>query len=356
MTKAQALKAALGLHQVETTLVGCGEGESGECDLPILAHFHGTPIPRGLRILSDMVRDADVVHVIGYRDTVGTAAALAAHRRGIPYLLEPAGMHRRRLRSVRLKTVFDASIGRRLLDRAQVLIATSKLEARDLQEDGIPVDRIRVRPNGVDIDGMLPLPPRGSFRKRIGVPQESPMVLALGRIAAVKNLLGLAKAISDLPGVAAVIAGPDDRDGTLPEIRAIQKKLGLEERLKIVPTGLWGRAKAEALADADCLCLPSATENFGNVAAEAACLGIPSVVSNMCGVAEHLDPAASRVVPYGDVRTLTSALHSVLAEPSVREAARSAAPSLRERLDWDAIAVKQVAIYQEALDRTGVAT
>jgi glycosyltransferase involved in cell wall biosynthesis len=109
--------------------------------------------------------------------------------------------------------------------------------------------------------------------------------------------------------------------------------------------GLWGDDKASAFADSDAFCLCSATENFGNAPAEAAALGLPVVVSDQCGVAEFLDAGAHRVVPYGDNAVLETALSDVL-RPEIRTAAEAAAPALRSRLSWPAIAEQQAAIYQ----------
>ena len=107
---------------------------------------HGTPIPRSLARVRSAAARADVVHVLGYRDPVGTTAALAAARAGVPYLIEPCGMHRPRGRSIRAKRAFEVMLGRRILGRAAMLVATSKLERHELTDDGVPSFRVRVRP------------------------------------------------------------------------------------------------------------------------------------------------------------------------------------------------------------------
>jgi glycosyltransferase involved in cell wall biosynthesis len=288
------------------------------------------------------------VHVIGYRDPVGTAAVLAAQMAHVPYLIEPVGMYRRRIRSRALKATFDATLGRAVVRRAKAFVATSRLEVRELTQDGIPQERIRLRPNGVDVAGLLPLPERGLSRARFGLPLRAPLVLALGRITRKKGLPHLLEALIRLPDLWALIAGPDDGDGTLEEVLRSRARLGLAGRVIIHPTALWSRDKAEALAAADCFCLPSATENFGTAAAEAAAVGLPVVVSDLCGASEWLDPAASRTVPYGDVAALAVALSGLLDSRSSIEAAR-AAPRIRASLDWTALAEQQVEIYEETL-------
>jgi glycosyltransferase involved in cell wall biosynthesis len=325
-------------------LTGAGEADAGAVGFPVVSKFHGTPIPSGLRRLARIARGADVVHALGYRDPVSTVACLAASRAGVPYVVEPVGMHRRRLRSHRIKRAFDGSIGTRVLGRAEAVVATSSLEAEELTEDGVDPAAVVVRPNGVDVDEILPLPARGSFRRRHGVPADAPLVLSLGRITRKKGLVTFAEALARLPGVWGAVVGPDDGDGALEDLRAAVDRLRLR-RVVIEPNGLWGAEKALALADSDAFCLCSATENFGNAPAEAAAVGIPVVVSDRCGVAEFLDGEAHRVVPFGDMASLEAAIDSLLT-PGSRKAAREASESIRSRLSWPAIAREQVEIYE----------
>jgi glycosyltransferase involved in cell wall biosynthesis len=331
-------------HEALVVGVGSGKGEAGVLALPLLGRFHGTPIPRGLGVLWQAMDGADIIHVLGYRDPVGTASALAARRRRIPYLLEPCGMHRRRLRSLGLKGAFDATFGRAVLGGAAAVVATSRMEAGELVQDGVPGGRVVVRPNGLDLEGINRLPGRGSFRRETGIPPDVPVVLHLGRIAAKKGLLDLSRALAVLPSVHGVMAGPDDGDGTLRQLMRLREELRLGRRLHVFPRGFWAEEKARLFADADSFVLPSATENFGNAAAEAAACGLPVVVSDRCGVAEFLPPEATRVVAYRDVGALVEGI-SWSVGSDARSAAESAASAVRERLDWPALARRQGEVY-----------
>lgn len=341
---ARAIRDALRARNVDVRLVGA-DGTDGEA-LPLLGKVRGTPIPRSFRSLRSAIAGADIVHVLGYRDPVGVVAASAAVRARVPYLLEPCGMARPRVRSVAAKRAFDATIGRPVLDRASLFVATSELERRELVEDGIPSARIRTRPNGVTLP---PGEPRrtGRIRAAYDVPAEAPLVLALGRITRKKGLLDLVHAALTLSNVHVLIAGPDAKDGTLP--RLLRARSTTTRRVHVDPRGLWGRDKLDAFADADCFALPSQTENFGNAAAEAAVVGLPVVVSDECGVAELLDPSGHRVISVGDVDALAAAIADLTRGDSSRRAAASAATSLRAELDWSRLVEVQLKIYREAL-------
>jgi glycosyltransferase involved in cell wall biosynthesis len=348
--KIRPMAAALSAAGAEVRVVGCGEAD-GANGVPVLFSYHGTPVPRSFRDLRRLVRRADVVHVIGFRDPVGTAAAIAARRADVPYLLEPVGMHRPRVRNVLAKRVHDAAIGRWVVAHAAAFVATSRLEARELEADGVDPTKTHVRANGVDVGGVLPLPPRGGFRRELGVGDDVPLVLSLGRITRKKRLPDLVAAVARIPDAHVAIVGPPEDRRTLDEVRGQSRRLRAEDRVHVVPIGVWGNDRGRLFADADAFCIPSATENFGIAAAEAAAVGLPTVVSDNCGIGEWLDPASSRVVGVGDVAALSEALATLVHDAAARDDARRAAPLLRSALSWDRLATLQMEHYEMAMGR-----
>jgi glycosyltransferase involved in cell wall biosynthesis len=334
----------------DVVIVGAGFAEAGVAGLPVMTHYHGTPIPSTIGPLVRLARGADVVHTLGYRDPIGTAACAIADRAGVPFVVEPAGMHRRRLRSARLKRAFDRVIGEALLDRAGAVVATSQLEADELLDDGVDPALIVVRSNGVDVDDLSTLPAHGTFRAQHGIPDDVPLVLSLCRIAG-KGLVTFVEALARLPDAWGAVVGPDDGDGALRDLHRTVDQLR-SERVVIVPEGLLGVEKASLFTDADAFCLPSASEDFGNAPAEAAALGVPVVVSKECGVAEFLDPAATAVVDHTDVSAVARGIEHVL-DAGVRAAAAAAAPGLREALAWPSIASQQMEIYERVVAGRG---
>jgi glycosyltransferase involved in cell wall biosynthesis len=344
---AAGLGEALRRRGVEVRLVGAGTGGREGQGLPVAVTVRGTPVPRSFRALRSAIRAADVVHVLGYRDPVGTVAAAWASRASVPFVIEPCGMHRPRLRSVPAKRAFDRTLGRWVVGHAACVVATSELERGELIEDDVPEERISVRMNGLTLSSHE-LPARGRIRARFGVPSDAPLVLSLGRIARKKGLVSLVRAAGRLSSVHLLIVGPDSGDGTLDEV--VTESRSIDGRVHVDSAGLWGDEKLAALADADCFALPSMTENFGNAAAEAAAVGIPVVVSDACGVAEVLDRSAHRVVPIGDVDELGRAVAEVLT-PDARSRAMDSAGELRSTLDWSRLAKRQLAIYRDVVDR-----
>jgi glycosyltransferase involved in cell wall biosynthesis len=346
-SKAGALGDALHSLGHEVRVVGAGASdEVGTVALGRIGSFHGTPIPAKIGPLAHLVRDADVVHILGFRDPVGTFASVLARGRRIPYVLEPTGMLKPRLRSVGAKRVFDRSLGRVVIGGAGAVVVASSIEAEDVV-DAVRPALVRMRPNGVAFEDLLPLPARGLARRRFGIPVDAPLIVTLARIGAIKGLQVLARSLAELDDVWWLLAGPDERDGTLRSLRLAIDEAGVSQRVVIDPRGLWSGSKREALADADVFCLPSEYESFGTAALEAAGIGLPVVMTDRCGVRDVLAGPSYSQAPVGDASALARAISGQLTRGRALPT-DDVATSLRERLDWKAVAAMQLEIYESA--------
>ena len=101
----------------------------------------------------------DVAHVIGFRDPLTTVVAAWCRARGIPYVFEPVGMFRPRLRKVRLKRALDATLARGVAAGAALVIVSSPRERDDVVAGGVDPARVRLRGNG------FPEPPPPARRR-----------------------------------------------------------------------------------------------------------------------------------------------------------------------------------------------
>ena len=127
----------------------------------------------------------DLVHIYGLYDLLGPPVAYFCRRRNIPYVVEPMGMFRPIVRSLRLKRLYHRWLSPRLVEGASYLIATAEQERRELVEDGLPEAKVIVRRNGIEMPDRLP--PLGAFRQQWGIPAEAQVVLFLGRLVTKKS-------------------------------------------------------------------------------------------------------------------------------------------------------------------------
>ena len=97
------------------------------------------------------IRDYDVVHFYGLYDLLGPAASHFCRRQSIPYVIEPMGMYRPIVRSLRLKRMYLALLGRPFIEGGRHLVATSEQEKRELIDGGIDAGRVEIRRNGAEL-------------------------------------------------------------------------------------------------------------------------------------------------------------------------------------------------------------
>ena len=345
---------------VTTTLVDLHHRPSarGRTDRVDGATVHYLPTPVGYRWMGitptlplELRRRGrpEIVHVFGFRDPVTTTTALWCRARGIPYVFEPLGMFRPRLRKVRLKRAFDATLARGVASAAAAVVVSSARERDDVVAGGVPAERVVVRGNG------FPEPPPpvdpAAARASVGVPAGAPLVLFVGRIAAGKGIEHLVAAARRLPEAHLVLVGPDDRHGAADLVRAAQSDPSTAGRIHAEPPSEgppWDLYRA-----ADVFVLPSAGESFGMVAAEAAAVGTPVVVTDRCGVAGFFRESEAMIVPYEDGAVI-DAIGRVLADGSLREHLAAGGLEAARRCSWERVTDVQEELYRAAAARTPV--
>jgi glycosyltransferase involved in cell wall biosynthesis len=290
----------------------------------------------------------DVAHTFGFRDPVTTLTAAWCRSRGVPYVFEPLGMFRPRIRKVRLKRVFDATVARGVAAGAEAVVAASPRERDDAVAGGIAPQRVVVRGNGFPTPDASAQNGSGA-RTRLGIPPGAPVALYVGRIAAGKGIDHLLEAARRLPEAHVVLVGPDDRHGAADLVRAAQSDQQTTGRVHALPPT--DGPPLELYRATDVLVLASESENFGMVVAEAAAAGTPVVVSDRCGIATSFRPGEALVVPY-EREAVVDAITNVLRDPELRATLARGGLEAARRTSWDAIAALQEEIYCAAASRT----
>jgi glycosyltransferase involved in cell wall biosynthesis len=295
----------------------------------------------------------EVVHIFGLYDLLGPAIAAQCRTLNIPYVVEPIGMYLPIVRSYWKKRVYQALFGKKMLDGARFLIATSEQEADELASAGIPREKIFLRWNGITVP--LELPARGGFRAKHGIPANAKMILFLGRLSAKKSpdllLEAFAALGSDLlqtKDARLVFAGPDD-EGLKTGMLQIAERLGVGSRV-LFTEPLFDAAKWEAYRDGDVFVLPSQNENFGNTAAEAVASGTPVVVTEGCGVAPLLSGAG--IVVVHNAAAISDALRSLLTDSGLHAKLSAGCGRVAARLGWSEPAEAMESLYRTLVPPT----
>lgn len=208
--------------------------------------------------------------------------------------------------------------------RIAAFIAISQEIDEELARSGIPADRRRLIPNGVDTERYAPTSAdrRAALRGEFGL-GDGPAVVYLGRLEEQKNLQTLLSVWNRVravhPDAELLLAGEGSQRAALsaaagPGVRF----LGSCPKV------------ADLLAAADLFVLPSWQEGLSNALLEAMACGLPVVATAVGGAPEVVEHGRSGwLVDPGDPDSIETALRKLLDDPALR--ARLGA-SARERI------------------------
>jgi glycosyltransferase involved in cell wall biosynthesis len=245
--------------------------------------------------LKALMKDVDVVHMMGHWNILNVLLFILAKSTGTPYVVCPAGELAIFGRSGWIKRLFNLIIGNRIVREADGHVAITPDELPIFASYGINADRVTLIPNGINESDFQAGDP-SEFRARFGLGQ-APFILFMGRLNAIKGpdllLDAFCSAIDRFPVEHLVFAGPDG--GLLDQLRKTAKIRGVDERVHFVGY-LAGRDKSAAYRAADFLVIPSRQEAMSIVALEAGIVGTPVLLTDRCGFNEIAEIGGGLVV------------------------------------------------------------
>lgn len=206
-------------------------------------------------------------------------------------------------------------------------------------ERGIPAEKIKILPRGLDTELFSPERRSDQFRERYGLPNGKPLMLYVGRISKEKDLDVLAESYAALdPQAHFVLVGNG------PYVDELKRQMP-----NACFTGyLSGEDLATAYASADVFLFPSTTDTFGNVVIEAMACGLPNVVSDMGGPKELVrDGVTGFVTRSLDGAAFTAAARKLIEDESLRRTmSTNAREAVRDR-NWSSAFRKFWAMSEE---------
>jgi glycosyltransferase involved in cell wall biosynthesis len=189
---------------------------------------------------------------------------------------------------------------------------------------------------------------QAAVRRRLGIGDDTPLVIAVARQERQKGLDVLLHALPSLlarrPSLVVLVAG---REGNAtPDLRRLVDDLGVADAV----TFLGARDDVpDLLAAADVFAFPSRWEGAAGTILEALALECPIVCTDLATLSGTVDGATARLVPVDDPAALAAAVGHVLAAPhDAAERSRAGRRHFEGRFTIDASADGMVALYQRA--------
>ncbi|HMJ74972.1 MAG TPA: glycosyltransferase [Iamia sp.] len=295
--------------------------------------------PANARSLAALVRlvrrlRPDVVHT--HSSIGGLLGRVAGAAVRVPAVYTPNGVT-----DVRAGVLVEQAL--RPVTARLVAVSTSEADrVRRLRL--VRADRVRVVPNGVDLERH---PPPFDLRAHVAVPPDAPLVGTISRLVPQKDPLTwvamAARVVEQVPDAHFVIVG----DGALrDEVTTAVDRAGLDERLHLVPH----LPEADrALTSLDVFAMSSVFEGAPYAPMEAMRAGVPIVLTDVAGSADLVDDGVDgRIVPARDPGALAAAVVEQLTDrPLAESRAARARCTVADRFGGPAMGRRTRDVYAE---------
>ena len=264
-------------------------------------------------------RDVDVIWA-HYLFPTGFIAALAGRARRTPWVITAHGGDVANLSRAPIRTLSASGVS-----GAANVIAVSEWLAGRMYDEGLRPERVEVASMGVDTDRFT-VGDGAAARARLGLPDDAPVVLAVGGLTERKNPLGLLQAFArlraDLPGARLVFVGDGPLAGA---IDAGARTLAVRDA--VTRTGVLPNAGVtDWMTAADVVAQVSLVEPLGVAALEALASGRPVVGTSVGGLKEVLPHGvAGEIVDPRDPVAIADALRRMIEAPPAPATCRAAA-------------------------------
>lgn len=252
---------------------------------------------------------------------------------------------------------------KRVIAKANKIIAATVAEKSQLEFlYDTPSSKISVIPPGVDIRHFYPIP-KDEAKEVVNLPENTHMILYVGRIEPLKGIDSLIQAISMIqksgelkccPHSLVIIGGepeakPEEMNAEMARLQDLVEELGIENFVIFL-----GKQDQQMLpyyySAAEVVVMPSHYESFGMVALESMACGTPVIASQVGGLAFLVrDGETGFVVPGNDIEKLSNRLVDLIRNKELRNKLGAKSADYAQLYSWENISSKIVEVYRKVL-------
>jgi glycogen(starch) synthase len=234
----------------------------------------------------------------------------------------------------------------------RVIVCSQSMKNEICGHFNLPLDKVDVIPNAIDVTKYQASVDRGSVRQRYGVGYGEKLILCVGRLVPQKGIEYFIRAIPSIakryPEAKFIIVGEGwSRDILESEARASG------HGGKIQFTGFASDQEViNLMTSADVLVVPSVYEPFGIVALEGMATGVPVVASHVGGLSEVIEHDRTGLLVYPkSPESIAWGIDRILSDPDhAKWLTENAKEKLHKAYSWEAVAMKTVEVYRKVVE------
>jgi len=300
------------------------------------------------------IKNFDIIHLHEVYTLMHVWAAMLANNYRIPYVISAHGTASlvREAGRIKRKLLFNLFFGRRMFTDAKKVIALTAYEKSVYRQMNVPLEKIAVIPNGINIDEFSNLPPKSVFRGKHKIKNNTKILLYMGRIHPKKGIELLVGAMRMLTKVRKdlllVIAGPVEDKNYYKFLRDLIGKFKLEKDILILDA-LSYQEKLSAFAAADIFVLTSYGEGLPISLLEAGASGLPLLVSKRCNLPEVEKYHAGKVVG-STIGSIVYGIEKIINTPNFRSHyGNNAMKMVKENFNRESTVKKIEELYKKVI-------
>ncbi len=353
--------SALGHHVTIITTKSRQHEKLHELSLP---NIDIKRVPQGITVYNSSLplhvlkclnpREYDVIHAHTPLPTIAELAALRNARARCPFVLTYHNdITKGGFPGALISAAYNYSIGAFVLRHADVIITTTRSYAERAPRLKNHLDKVRVVPNGINIERFQQgLDPDG-IRARHGLSQSDKVILFVGALESYKGCDYLVRSlpliVENVPQARLIMTS---RGVLEDKLKAMAQELNISD--KVIFTGYVPQQDLPSYyAACDVFTLPSVSplEGFGIVQLEAMACGKPVVTTTIPGPSEvDAEEVATIHVPPRNIEALADAVSRLLNNKALaKKMGENGRRLVAEKYTWGKIAIDLLGIYETLL-------
>lgn len=250
--------------------------------------------------------------------------------------------------------VYLKTIAKLIANSCKIITTISKFTAKEAIKYGISPNKIRIIPNGINLNYYFPRNVE-KINKLFGLESDDILVLSIGRITWHKRfedgLLAIQQLIkSGMRRIKYIIAGEIFDKNYYYFLKKEAIRLGISDKV-IFPGYIDEETKIGLLSRCNIYLATSSHEGFGLTLLEAMALGKPIVATNIEGHKDVVNKNVALLVKPKNPHQIAHSLKEIINNPSLSRRLSQNSLTFVKKFSWENIVKKYEYTYKEVLER-----